>query len=108
MAQSSRESGIGLPHSTTSRKKWCAVHRASVVECGSPMPLFLGDCQQRPRKFMAKCMCKAGGNLYKSNVCTCPLSTHSQNFYRDAIFVWDTAVTIYLDARHWRQHFRSG
>src|SRR5262249_773823 len=39
MPQYIRESGIGLPHSTTSRKEWHAVIRASVVECG-PMPLF--------------------------------------------------------------------
>jgi D-alanyl-lipoteichoic acid acyltransferase DltB (MBOAT superfamily) len=40
-AQGSCESGIGLPHSTTSRKEWPAIGRASVVECGSPMPLWL-------------------------------------------------------------------
>ena len=33
------KSGIGLPHSTTSRKEWGAMLRASVVECGSLMPL---------------------------------------------------------------------
>jgi hypothetical protein len=38
--QGSSESGMGLPHSTTSRKKWHAGIRASVVERGSPMPLF--------------------------------------------------------------------
>ena len=35
------QSGIGLPHSTTSRKEWGAMLRASVVEYGSPMPLFV-------------------------------------------------------------------
>src|SRR5262245_54246611 len=39
--QNACESGIGLPHSTTSRKEWRAIRRDSVVECGSPMPLFL-------------------------------------------------------------------
>jgi spermidine synthase len=33
------ESGIGLPHSTTSRKELRPRNRASVLECGSPMPL---------------------------------------------------------------------
>src|SRR5262245_48108314 len=39
-----RKSGIGLPHSTTSRKEWRAIARASVVECGSPMPLWRIYC----------------------------------------------------------------
>ena len=33
------ESGIGLPHSKTSRKRRHALTRASVVECGSSVPL---------------------------------------------------------------------
>jgi hypothetical protein len=51
-----RKSGIGLPHSTTSRKEWRAVLRDSVVECGSPMPLSRVFCVIRkpdPR-FMAR------------------------------------------------------
>jgi hypothetical protein len=35
------ESGIGLPHSKTSRNEWRAVRRDSVLECGSPMPLWV-------------------------------------------------------------------
>jgi hypothetical protein len=33
------KSGIGLPHSKTSRKERLAIVRDSVLECGSPMPL---------------------------------------------------------------------
>jgi hypothetical protein len=62
-----RQSGMGLPHSTTSREEWRAIGRDSVVECGSPMPLSSktvswfqcgslsqcvfferGGCQQKP------------------------------------------------------------
>jgi hypothetical protein len=35
------QSGIGLPHSKTSRKELRIIRRASVLECGSPMPLSL-------------------------------------------------------------------
>jgi hypothetical protein len=31
---------MGLPHSKTSQSEWDARKRASVMECGSPMPLF--------------------------------------------------------------------
>jgi outer membrane protein TolC len=34
------ESGIGLPHSKTLRRKWRSGRRASVLEWASPMPLF--------------------------------------------------------------------
>jgi ACS family hexuronate transporter-like MFS transporter len=36
----SNKSGIGLPHSKTSRSQRRARNRASVVECGCPLPLF--------------------------------------------------------------------
>jgi hypothetical protein len=42
-----RKSGIGLPHSTTSRKEWRAIRRDSVMECGSPMPLSRLYCSVR-------------------------------------------------------------
>jgi hypothetical protein len=35
----SQESGMGLPHSMTSRKEGRVIGRDSVVECRSPMPL---------------------------------------------------------------------
>jgi hypothetical protein len=47
--QPTRESGIGLLHSTTSRKEWRAGMRDSVVECGSPMPLVPGACEPSVR-----------------------------------------------------------
>lgn len=31
--------GVGLPHSTTLRRKRRAIDRVRVVQCGSPMPL---------------------------------------------------------------------
>jgi hypothetical protein len=34
------ESGMGLPHSKTSRKELREIRRVSVLECGSPMPLY--------------------------------------------------------------------
>ena len=34
------ESGSGQPHSKTLRKKQRAEKRASVLECGCPLPLF--------------------------------------------------------------------
>ncbi len=39
--QRTGQSGMGLPHSKASRKEWRVIHRASVLECGSPMPLLL-------------------------------------------------------------------
>ena len=39
VADGCNESGIGLPHSKTSRNKWRAIRRASVLECGCPLPL---------------------------------------------------------------------
>jgi hypothetical protein len=36
----SSESGIGLPHSKTLRMNERAIRRDSVLECGSPMPLW--------------------------------------------------------------------
>jgi len=38
-ADSNDESGMGLPHSKTSRMEWRAIGRDSVLERGSPMPL---------------------------------------------------------------------
>jgi len=38
------ESGIGLPHSRTLRRKLRSWRRASVLECGSPMPHFCTLC----------------------------------------------------------------
>jgi hypothetical protein len=35
-----KESGIGLPHSKTWRRYFDPGLRVSVLECGSPMPLF--------------------------------------------------------------------
>jgi hypothetical protein len=37
----SNKSGIGLPHSKTLRMEWRMGLRVSVLECGSPMPLYV-------------------------------------------------------------------
>jgi hypothetical protein len=40
IAEYIRESGIGLPHSTTLARAIARYYFREVVECGSPMPLF--------------------------------------------------------------------
>jgi outer membrane protein TolC len=48
------ESGRGQPNCKTSRKVWCARKRASVLECGCPLPLFcLPKLRQLALRFLA-------------------------------------------------------
>src|SRR5262245_37407149 len=49
-----RKSSIGLPHSKTWRRHFDPRRRASVLECGSPLPLFnrLGETLAPPTSWL--------------------------------------------------------
>src|SRR5689334_12055665 len=74
------ESGMGLPPSTTSRKEWHAELRASVVECGSPMPLCWYSEPNEQLCGMLFCN-ENGSRCYPHGAKRSP---HLAEFYRDA------------------------
>src|SRR5256885_14928963 len=63
------QSGIGLPHSKTLRKECSTRRRDSVLECGSPMPLFPHHARALVRLLASCCWVWSLGFLTSTATC---------------------------------------